>query len=166
MNSVEGYGGGIWWRRLWRDLVEALVEAMVEGLSGGICWREVVEALVEGFDGGKRRTRWWRDIVEGYQNGGGVGGGIWWRGLVGGNGGGVGGGIWWRDLMEGNGGRVGRGIREPKWNSGSSPKVKTSGDPELGYMKPWSLRSLPPPQTRRPLEGCGDDAKRPEVRRV
>jgi hypothetical protein len=56
--------------------------------------------------------------------------------------------------------------REPKWNSGSSPKVKTSGDPEFRLYEPLESQVSAPPQTRRPLEGCGDDAKRPDVHRV
>jgi hypothetical protein len=68
---------------------------------------------------------------------------------------GLGGGITWREMGEAfvegfdEGTRdlitlivaalwgLGGGIsREPKWNSGSSPKVKTSGDPEFRLYEP------------------------------
>jgi hypothetical protein len=99
---------------------EALVEALVEGFGGGIWWRD--------FNGG---GIWWREMVEELVEAlEGYGGGIWWR-----EGFGNWWRRWWRDLAEGH-------AESQSGTHGSSPKVKTSGDPEFRLYEPLESRDL------------------------
>jgi hypothetical protein len=49
---------------------------------------------------------------------------------------------------------------------GQVQKSRLLGTQNFRLYEPLESQVSAPPQTRRPLEGCGDDAKRPEVHRV